>query len=249
MIELIYVLASVLVVSLISFIGVFTFSLRDSALRKILLYMVSFSAGGLLGDVFFHLLPEAAGKGFTIEISFFVLLGIIVSFAVEKFVQWRHCHVATSEEHPHPLAYMNLVGDSVHNFIDGIIIAGSFIASIPVGIATTIAVVFHEIPQEIGDFGILIHAGMGKVKALKLNFLTALAAFAGALIVIAFNQFFSFSNFLFYLIPFATGNFMYIALSDLVPEMHKEVRVGKSFAQLVAFLFGIALMLSLKLLG
>ncbi|MEW6294897.1 MAG: ZIP family metal transporter [Candidatus Diapherotrites archaeon] len=249
MTELIYVLASVLVVSLISFIGVFTFSLKDSALRKALLYLVSFSAGGLLGDVFIHLLPEAAGKGFTLELSFFVLLGIIVSFVMEKFIQWRHCHVATSEEHPHPLAYMNLVGDSVHNFIDGVIIAGSFIASIPVGIATTIAVIFHEIPQEIGDFGVLIHAGLSKVKALKLNFLTALTSFAGALIVIVFSQFFSFSNYLFYLIPFAAGNFMYIALSDLVPEMHKEVKMEKSFAQLIAFVFGILLMLSLKFLG
>ena len=235
--------------SLISFIGVFTFSLKDSALKKALLYLVSFSAGGLLGDAFIHLLPEAAENGFTIEVAFFVLLGIIISFVLEKFIQWRHCHVATSEEHPHPLAYMNLVGDGVHNFIDGLIIAGSFIASIPVGIATTIAVVFHEIPQEIGDFGVLVHAGLSKAKALKLNFLTALTSFAGALIVIAFNQFFSFSSALIYLVPFAAGNFIYIALSDLVPEMHKEVKAQKSLLQLAAFIFGILLMFSLKFLG
>ncbi|MCX6814454.1 MAG: ZIP family metal transporter [Candidatus Aenigmarchaeota archaeon] len=177
-----YSLASVIIVSLISLIGVSTLALKDSTLRKILLYFVSFSAGALLGDAFIHLLPDAVESGFTVQISLAILFGILFSFVVEKVVHWRHCHMPVSKDHPHTFAYMNLFGDGVHNFIDGLIIGASYIASIPVGIATTLAVIFHEIPQEIGDFGVLLHGGFGKRKALFMNFLTALTAVLGLLL-------------------------------------------------------------------
>ena len=175
-----YIFASVILVSLISLVGIVTLSLRESRLRSILLYLVSFAAGTMLGGAFIHLIPEAAEGGFTVIVSFSVLSGILLSFVIEKVIHWRHCHSPVGSEHPHPFAYMNLFGDFVHNFLDGLIIAAGYLAGIPVGIATTIAVALHEIPQEIGDFGVLLHGGFTKRKAILYNFLTALSAVIGA---------------------------------------------------------------------
>lgn len=235
-----YSLLSVFLVSFISFIGLFTLSIKKETLNKILLYFVSFSVGGLLGDAFIHLLPESIELNNGLYLSFYILLGLIVSFIVEKFIQWRHCHIPTSREHPHPLAIMNLIGDSVHNFIDGLIIGASYLTSLQVGIATTIAVILHEIPQEIGDFGVLIHGGFKIRKALFLNFVTALTAVIGTIISLIIGSFASsLTNFL---LPFAIGSFIYIAGSDLIPELHKETKPIKSLIQLVMLLIGIAIM-------
>jgi len=235
-----YSLLSVFLVSCISLIGLFTFSIKQSTLSKILLYLVSFSVGGLLGDAFIHLLPEAIKINTELNLSFYVLLGILISFVVEKFIHWRHCHIPTSKEHPHPFAIMNLIGDSVHNFIDGLIIGASYLASLQIGIATTIAVMLHEIPQEIGDFGVLIHGGFKKNKALFLNFVTALTAVAGMLVSLVIGNYIQSLNNA--LIPFAIGGFVYIASSDLIPELHKETDPIKSFKQLISILFGIGIM-------
>ena len=206
----IYSLVSVLIVSLISFVGVLTLSIKADKLKKILLYMVSFSAGALFGDAFIHLLPEVIGEfGFGVNISIYVLLGIGFSFVIEKFVQWRHCHIPTSKQHIHPFAMMNLFGDGVHNFIDGVIIGASYLASIQVGIATTIAVILHELPQEIGDFGVLLHGGFSKGKALFFNFITALTAIFGAVVALVIGSFVE--NITIFLVPFAAGTFIYIA--------------------------------------
>ena len=235
-----YSLLSVFLVSLISFIGLFTLSIKKETLNKILLYFVSFSVGGLLGDAFIHLLPESIELNNGLYLSFYILLGLIVSFIVEKFIQWRHCHIPTSREHPHPLAIMNLIGDSIHNFIDGLIIGASYLTSLQVGIATTVAVILHEIPQEIGDFGVLIHGGFKIRKALFLNFVTALTAVIGTIISLIIGSFASsLTNFL---LPFAIGSFIYIAGSDLIPELHKETKPIKSLIQLVMLLIGIAIM-------
>ncbi|MBU1849190.1 MAG: ZIP family metal transporter [Nanoarchaeota archaeon] len=241
-----WILASVIVVSLLSFVGVIALALNDNVLRKIIKYLVGFAAGGLLGGAFIHLIPEASESGFTLLVSGYLLLGMIFSFIVEKFIHWRHCHVPTSKSHPHPVAIMNLVGDAVHNFLDGLIIAGSYVASIPVGIATTVAVIAHEIPQEIGDFGVLIYGGFKKFKALIFNFLSALFAVLGA--VIGFFLSSSIDHFKLFLLPFAAGGFIYIAGSDLIPEMHKELKAGKSALQLLFFIIGMLLMVALKLL-
>jgi zinc and cadmium transporter len=141
---------------------------------------------------------------------------------------------------------MNLVGDSLHNFIDGLIIAGSYLASIPAGIATTIAVILHEIPQEIGDFGVLIHGGFSKAKAIFLNFITALVAVLGTLIGLWLNNYIP--NMHQILVPLAIGGFLYIAGSDLIPELHKETKIKVSFFQIVSFILGILVMLALLLL-
>ncbi len=243
-----YTFISVLIVSLISLVGVLTLSLKASTLKKCLIYFVSFSAGALLGDVFIHLLPEAVEEsGFRLSISVYILSGILFSFIVEKIINWRHCHHPTTKEHPHPFAIMNLVGDFLHNFIDGLIIGASYLASIPVGIATTIAVVLHEIPQEIGDFGILLHGGFSKGKALFFNFVTALSAVAGAIISLILAA--SVENSLLFLIPFAAGNFIYIAGADLIPELHKyEFTTKGSFLQLLAIILGIGIMMGLLFL-
>lgn len=243
----IYSIVSVIIVSLISLIGVFTLSVNINKLKKVVLFLVSFASGALLGDAFIHLLPETiAENGFVINISLYVLSGIIVFFIIEKFVHWRHCHIPTCKEHPHPFAYVNLVGDGVHNLIDGMIIAASFVIDINVGIATTLAVILHEIPQEIGDFGILIHGGFSKTRALLMNLLTALTAVLGAAIILLFGQ--NLMNIANIVLPFAAGGFIYLACTDLIPEMHKEQKPIKSVAQLIFFILGIAVMIGLLFL-
>lgn len=239
-----YSLISVLIVSLVSLIGILTLSIKTNRLKKILIYIISFSAGALFGDAFIHLIPEAVEEtGFGLKTSLYILSGIIFSFIVEKFIHWRHCHLPHSKEHVHPFAVMNLLGDSIHNLIDGIIIGASYIVSIPTGIATTIAVILHEIPQEIGDFGVLLQGGFSKAKALTFNFLTAATAVLGAIISLVLSS--RIDGLTAFLIPFAAGTFIYIAGSDLIPELHKEVKFQKSLIQLITFLVGIGIMVSL----
>jgi zinc and cadmium transporter len=240
-----YSLLSVFLVSCISLIGLITLSIKEKTLKKILLYFVSFSVGGLLGDAFIHLLPESIKLVDGTLLSFYILLGLITSFIVEKFIQWRHCHIPTSKNHPHPFALMNLMGDSVHNFIDGLIIGASYLTSFQIGIATTLAVMLHEIPQEIGDFGVLVHGGFKRNRALFLNFLTALTAMAGTMISLIIGSAVNLTGFL---LPFAIGGFIYIASSDLIPELHKETKPIKSFIQLIMLIAGIGVMFSLLFL-
>jgi len=241
----IYSLLSVAIVSLISLVGILTLSIKMERLRKILIYLISFSAGALIGDAFIHLLPEIVEEsgGFELEISLYVIFGIVISFVIEKFIHWRHCHLPITAEHKHPFAWMNLFGDSMHNLIDGMIIGAAYLVSIPVGIATTIAVILHEIPQEIGDFGVLIYGGFSVKRAVFLNFLTALTAVIGTVVVLIFGSYAE--NSVFFLIPFAAGNFIYIASTDLIPELHKETAVSKSMGQLISFVLGVCVMLLL----
>lgn len=240
----VYALVSVLIVSMISLVGVFTFSMNKKMLTKMLFFLVSFSAGALFGDAFIHLLPEASRQfGFGLNVSLYVLLGIMLFFILEKFIHWRHCHIPTSKEHPHPFVFMNLIGDGVHNFIDGLIIGGSYLVSIPLGIATTLAVVLHEIPQEIGEFGVLLHGGFSKKKALLFNFLSGLTAVAGALIALIVGA--RYGNALVFLLPLTAGGFIYIAGSDLIPELQKEVVPSKSMLQLLGIILGILIMAGL----
>jgi zinc and cadmium transporter len=241
-------LTSVIIISAISLAGVLVLWLKDQQLKKVLLYLVSFSVGGLFGDAFVHLIPEAIeASGFGTSISLLILFGIFSSFAVEKFLQWRHCHIPTSSEHPHSFAYMNLFGDAVHNLIDGLIVGGSYLASIPVGVSTTLAVIFHEIPQELGDFGVLIHGGFNKKRALRFNFLTALTAILGAVIALVLGA--TLEGFIPLLIPFAAGNFIYIAGSDLIPELRKdEPDPKKAGLQVISIVLGVAIMFGLLLL-
>jgi len=231
------------VISLISLVGAATLSINKTKLRAILIFMVSFAVGGLFGDAFIHLLPQAFEVlGANLKTSLYILAGIFIFFILEKFIRWRHCHIPTSKEHIHPVATLNIIGDGVHNMLDGMIVAGSFAVSVPIGIATTLAVILHEIPQEIGDFGILIHSGMPAKKALFFNFLSALTAIIGAIAALLMeSRIKGFSN---YLLPITAGGFLYIGGSDLIPELHKEdhVRISTSLAQLAAIMLGIGIM-------
>ncbi|MCW3998173.1 MAG: ZIP family metal transporter [Candidatus Bathyarchaeota archaeon] len=240
-------ISAVIIISLISMVGITALWLKEQQLKKILLYMVSFSAGALFGDAFIHLIPEAIEEtGFGLSISALILFGILFSFIVEKFLRWRHCHIPTSSDHPHSFAYMNLFGDAIHNLIDGLIVGGSFVVNISVGIATTLAVIFHEIPQELGDFGVLVHGGFSKRKALWFNLLTALTAVFGTILALTFGQIIE--GFTPLLLSFAAGNFIYIAGSDLIPELRKdEANSKKAAMQIVSICLGIFTMLLILL--
>lgn len=241
-----YTIVSVFLVSLISLIGVFTLSIDQKKLYKSLVYIVSFAAGTLLGDAFIHLIPEAYENiGQEVRVSLYILAGISVFFILEKIIHWRHCHEEPCADHPHPFSYVILFGDTIHNFMDGAIIAASYSISIPLGVATTIAVFFHEIPQEIGDFGSLVYGGFTRSRALFYNFLTATTAVLGAIMVLAVN--FSTEEFTQLLVPFAAGGFIYIAGTDLIPELNKHNEFKKGVGQILAFVLGIGLMLALLL--
>lgn len=241
MADLIVILGSVTVVSLIAFIGILFIGLKEAFLRRILMALVGFASGSLIGGAFIHLLPESLEETGQV-IFYYVIVGIVFFFIMEKFLYWRHCHEGKCPIHI--FAYLNLIGDGVHNFIDGMIIAASFILSYDLGIATTLAVIFHEIPQEIGDFGVLIYGGIGKRKALAYNFVSALAAIVGALITYHLAYIQGLEQFL---VPFAAGGFIYIAATDLMPELHKKYGAKESLIQLAAILTGIGLMSALKI--
>jgi len=239
------IIASTFLVSLLSFIGVFTLALKEKFLSKIIFYLVSLSIGGLMGGAFLHLLPEAAEKFDDGNVFVLVLLGFFLFLVIEKIIHWRHCHKENCEIHT--FAHMSLIGDAIHNFLDGIIIAASFIVGPSVGFASTSAIFLHEIPQEIGDFGVLIHAGVSKKRALYLNFLTATTAIAGGIFgfyLIGFAE-----NISQYLLAFAAGGFIYIAASDLIPEIRKEKDIKKSFFNFSIIFMGVLIMYLLKFLG
>lgn len=238
--------ASVFIVSLVSLIGLFTLSAKEEKLKKMVLFFVSFAVGALFGDALIHLIPEAFEKiGSRANVSLLILLGIIIFFSLEKFVRWRHCHITQCKEHNHPMAAVNIFGNIVHNFIDGMLIGASYLVNFPLGIATTVAILLHEVPQEIGNFAILIHSGYKIKKALAINFLSALVAFLGAALALIIGQYTS--NFVIFLIPVTAGGFLYIAGSDLIPELKHETKIAASIGQLAAIILGIAVMASLLL--
>ena len=241
----IYTLGSVSIVSFISLISIFTLGIKQERLQSILLYLVSFSAGALLGDVFIHILPEIMQGEAALQNGIYVLAGIMLFFVLERLLLWHHSH-SSHEEEIHSVVYLTIVGDALHNFLDGVAIAAAFLISIPVGIATATAVIFHEIPQEIGQFAILVHGGWSKKKALLYNFFSALTAIAGALLVLVFAQDFQEAPAM--LLGLSAASFIYIAMSDLIPELQKERHLGRFVLQLVWMTAGIGVMASLLLL-
>ena len=243
--EIFYTLASVVLVSLFSLVGIVLLLLKERILSYVVILLVSFSSGSLFGDAFIHLLPETVAEhGFTVAVSIFVLCGIAGAFVVEKIIHWRHVHYPEQAE-VEAFAYMNLLGDAVHNLLDGVVIAAAYAVDIRVGVATTIAILFHEIPQEMGDFGVLIHGGVSRKRALFFNFVTALTALVGAVVTILLINFVN--QVIVFLIPFSAGTFIYIAGSDLIPQLHKEKAVRNSLLQLLFFSLGIAIMVFLRL--
>ena len=244
----IWALASVLVVSLISFIGAVTLVVGRQRLQPVVFVLVSLAVGAMLGDAFIHLLPESFERiSSSLETSLACLAGIVAFFVLEKFLLWQHDHAAQHTHPIQPVGYINLVADALHNFVDGVLIGASYLVSAPIGLATTLAVLLHEIPQEIGDFGVLLHAGFKPARALWLNFLTATLAIAGTVLSLSLGG--RLQGLSVAVLPFAAGGFIYIAGSDLVPELHKERQPPQAAVQLVAIGIGIGLMLLLKLWG
>ena len=200
---LLYIIATTFAIALIAFIGIFALALKEKLLNKILLFLVSLSAGALMGGAFLHLLPESLEKAeeTNIDIFIIVLFGFVLFFIIEKVLYWRHCHKGKCEVHT--FHYMNLIGDSVHNFIDGLIMAASFSISPSLGFTTTLAIAAHEIPQEIGDFGVLIYGGFEKKKAIILNFVVALTIVFGGIVGYYISK--NINQAAMFLLPFAIG--------------------------------------------
>lgn len=239
-----YTLVSVLLISLVSFVGAAALILKRDLLSKSVFVLVSLAVGALLGDVFVHIIPEAyAELRDPTLISLLLIGGILLFFILEKVLHWHHHTSEHAEEHPHAVGSIVLVGDGVHNFIDGLIIAASYMVSTEVGIATTIAVVLHEIPQEMGNFGVLVHAGYRTSKALWYNFLSALTSVAGAVVALVLGN--VAEQFALWLLPITAGGFIYIALSDLIPELHKDMRLSQGIIQVAAIVLGVFSMIAL----
>ncbi len=235
--------AAVLGISSVSLLGALGLVVRPDALRGALLLLISFAAGALLGDAFLHLIPEIAESAAGLDglASAGLLAGVLSFFVLEKILHWHHSHLP-HEEVLHPVAVSNLVGDGLHNFLDGAIVAGAFVASPALGLATAVAVALHEIPQELGDFGILVHAGLTPRRALLLNFASGLTAVAGMAATLTFLPVEATQRLL---LPFSAGAFVYIASTDLIPELHKEPEPAKSLLQVVALLAGVGIMAAL----
>lgn len=236
---LLYIILATAALGLISFVGAVFFGLRLNV-RRITFYLISFASGTMLGVAFLHLIPESIEHG---ERAYLMIpAGVFVFFIFEKFLIWRHCHHhQRPEDHQRPVAAtMVLIGDAVHNFIDGIIVAGAFMTDPSIGVSVTLAILLHEIPQELGDFGSLIHGGLSVKRALAFNALSATTAIVGG--VLAYG-FFSFSaSIQAAILPIAAGGFLYIALADLIPQLHQHTTLRQAFAQIVLIAGGFGAM-------
>lgn len=241
--ETLPVLLSVVIVGLCSLVGAAVLVLRGQV-KRLLPALIALAAGALIGDTFLHLLPQAVEEqgGFTPMIGWCILGGLLGFFVIESVLHWHHHGEDVHEHAPggvHSVAWMNLLGDAIHNFVDGMLIAGAWLVGPEAGVATTIAVFLHEIPQEFGDLGVLIHAGFRPSKALLLNALCGAVAILGALVVLVAAGDLGLEA---ALVPIAAGGFLYVACADLVPEIRKRARGWRLVVTCAALLAGLGLM-------
>lgn len=242
-----WIILTTVAISLTAWIGILTLFLREELLDKILLLLVALAAGSLIGGAFIHLLPRAIanmGSDHTLPLFLYLIAGFCMFYILEQFLHWHHHHASTHDHRP--VSYLVLISDTVHNFIDGLVIAGSFLVGVPLGIVTTLAIALHEIPQEIGDFGVLVFSGFDRRTALVLNYLTQVTVILGGIIGFYLNDLIT--DLPSVLLPFAAGSFIYIASSDLIPEIKQEENVIRSALYFLVFLIGIGIMLGIKLL-
>jgi zinc and cadmium transporter len=234
-------LLSTLLVSIVSFVGIVILIISKNLVDKHIYFLVALSAGVLLGDAFFHLMPEALEQEGVkaISVSLDVISGFIFMLVFERLIHWHHCHGHEHDcENLKSFGYVNLAGDAIHNFIDGMLIAGSYLISVQVGVATTIAVILHEIPQELSDFGVLLAAGFSRFNAIVFNFISAIFAVLGAVFVLFYNN--QVSNIDVFLAGFAAGGFIYIGATDLLPELSRRNKI--SLFYMSSFVIGLLLM-------
>lgn len=241
--ELASVILATMVISSGSLVGIATIAFNQQFLSKILLSLVSLSAGTMLAAALLHLLPESIETLGSILPLQLTLASFIAFFLLERFLHWRHCH---DKDHltKHTLGTMNLVGDAIHNFLDGLLIAAAFAAGSGLGLVATLAIALHEIPQEIGDFGVLLHSGYTRRRALLYNVLVSLTAILGGLLGYLASH--TMATFATYLVPVAAGGFLYISAADLIPELSHITSTKKTLAMIITFLFGIGIMMLVK---
>lgn len=217
--------------------------LPDGPRRRLLPALVSYATGALLGAAFLGMLPEAIERGSAQVVLGSALGGVVLFFVLEKVVLWHHCHDEACAEHQRA-APLILAGDAMHNFVDGIVIAAAFLASVPVGISTALAVLAHEIPQELGDFAILLDAGYSRRKALLWNVLASTTTFAGALIAyFALRQMVELMP---VMLGVAAGSLLYVAAADLIPGLHRHTALRATFSQVVLVLVGVGTVAALR---
>ncbi|MCX8190119.1 MAG: ZIP family metal transporter [Candidatus Diapherotrites archaeon] len=240
---LVWILVATALNSFLALIGGISLLIKKAHFEKLIFVMISFSAGALLSGAFLHLIPEALESIEKDLLFIIVFVGFCSFFLIERFLHWHHCHEGHCKVHP--ISWLITIGDTIHNFVDGTIITASFLVSIPFGFLTTALIIAHELPQELGDFAILVHSGVKKRRALLMNFISQTACIFGALL----SYFLLISNDLtVFLLPFAAGGFIYISASDLIPELHREASLKKSLASFIIFIAGVLFIFSLKLL-
>ncbi len=244
MMTLLWIIIATIIDGIAALVGALTLSLRKDTFNRILMILVAFSAGALIAGAFFHIMPESLEQGVEpMQLFIIVILGFGIFFIFEKFLFWHHCHKGECEVHPY--TYLILFGDGIHNFIDGLIIAASFLVDTGFGIVTTFMIISHELPQELGDFAVLVHGGMKVKKALVYNFISQLTAVLGGIIGFFIGT--SIEAFVPFILPFAAGGFIYIGESDLVPQLHGEKNIKKSLLSFALFVIGVLLMLGMKM--
>ncbi|VVB78381.1 Zinc transporter ZupT [uncultured archaeon] len=242
-----WILLMTFIDGLLGLVGVFSFFVSKKYLNKIILILVAFAAGALLGGAFFHLIPESIEKLSLAITLILTIAGFCTFFLVEKLLHWHYCrNEGHCHDHEHPYVYLLLIGSSIHNFIDGLLIAGSFIISIPLGVVTSVLIIVHEIPHEIGNFGVLVHGGMKRGKAVLADFLIQLTAILGGL---AGYFFLNLNKYVAILLPLAAGGFLYLVFFDLIPEVLEEKNKIKLIINIIAIILGLLLLLSAKYLA
>jgi zinc and cadmium transporter len=240
-----WILGSGFLMSAVALIGSATFLLPQRTFERMILPLVALAAGSLIGGAFFHMIPAALSSPHLddLRVGIWIALGFTVFFALEQFIHHHHCHRQNANCQK-PLAYLILIGDGLHNLLGGLAVAGAFLVDIRLGIAAWLAAAAHEVPQELGDFGALVHGGWSKKKALLWNFISALMFPVGGLITCAVSSHINTD----FLIAFAAGNFIYIGASDLVPEVNKARTISKNIIHFTAFTVGLAFLLAIRLL-
>ena len=238
-----WIVGSSILMCILALVGATTLFMRENTLQKLLLPLVALSAGSLLGGAFFHMIPESIEKTEAdLSVYIYVVIGFTFFLLLEQLLHWHHCH-REQTDCKKPQTYLILIGDGIHNFIGGIAVAGTFLIDIRLGISTWLAAAAHEVPQEIGDFGILVHGGWSRRKALLFNFLSASTFLFGGLLAYML----SFSDWIFYLIPFAAGNFIYIGASDLIPEVNRHRNFSNNMIHFICFCTGLLILLVLRI--